>query len=67
MSSVIERWHMTVIAFGGPYGGGARIVGPLVSSKLGYDYIDRWVLSDVARQLGSTVDALKRLEEEAQR
>jgi cytidylate kinase len=54
---------MSVITLGGMSGGGARKVGPLVAEKLGADYVDRIFLSQVARQLGATVEALHQREE----
>ena len=54
---------MSVITLGGMSGGGARILGPLVAEKLGADYVDRIFLSEVAKELGATVEALHQREE----
>ena len=54
---------MAVIAMGGLSGGGGRKLGPLVAQKLGADYVDRLILTDVARHAGATVQALHQREE----
>ena len=54
---------MSVITLGGLSGGGARLLGPMVAEKLGADYVDRLILTDVARQVGATVEALHQREE----
>ena len=54
---------MSVITLGGMSGGGARILGPLVAENLGADYVDRIFLSEVAKELGATVEALHQREE----
>ena len=54
---------MAVIAMGGLAGGGARSLGPMVAQKLGADYVDRLILTDVARHVGATVEALHQREE----
>lgn len=54
---------MAVVALGGLAGGGARTLGPLVAQKLGADYVDRLILTDVARHVGATVEALHQREE----
>ena len=54
---------MAVIAMSGLSGGGARILGPLVAERLGADYVDRLILTDVARHVGATVEALHQREE----
>ena len=54
---------MAVIALGGLAGGGAGALGPLVAKRLGADYVDRLILTDVARQVGATVEALYQREE----
>ena len=48
---------------GGLSGGGGRKLGPLVAQKLGADYVDRLILTDVARHAGATVQALHQREE----
>ena len=54
---------MAVIALGSQTGGGARLIGPMVAQKLGADYVDRIVLQQAARRLGTTVGALQEKEE----
>ena len=54
---------MAVIAMGGLSGGGGRKLGPLVAQRLGADYVDRLILTNVARHAGATVEALHQREE----
>ena len=54
---------MAVIALGGLTGGGGRDLGPLVARRLGADYVDRFILTNVAREVGATVEALHQREE----
>ena len=54
---------MAVITMGGLSGGGGRSLGPLVAEKLGADYVDRLILTNVAREVGATVEALHQREE----
>ena len=54
---------MTVITMGGLSGGGGRLLGPMVAQRLGADYVDRLILTNVARHVGATVDALHQREE----
>ena len=54
---------MTVVAIGGLSGGGGRALGPLVAERLGADYVDRLILTNVARHVGATVEALHQREE----
>ena len=54
---------MTAITFGGLAGAGARSLGPLVAQRLEADYVDRLILTDVARHVGATVEALHQREE----
>ena len=54
---------MAVITMGGLSGGGGRTLGPLVAQRLGADYVDRLILTNVARQVGATVEALHQREE----
>ncbi len=49
---------MPVITMGGLEWGGARSLGPLVAEKLGADYVDKLILTDIARHVGATVNAL---------
>ncbi|MCS5650562.1 MAG: cytidylate kinase-like family protein [Dehalococcoidia bacterium] len=54
---------MYTITLGGMSGGGARDIGPLVAQKLKADYVDRIFLSNVAKDVGATVEALHQREE----
>ena len=54
---------MSVVTLGGMSGGGARVLGPIVAKRINGDYVDRRLLSEVARQVGSTVEVLQRKEE----
>ncbi len=54
---------MAVITMGGLTGGGGRLLGPIVAQKLEADYVDRLILTDAARHLGATVEALHEREE----
>lgn len=56
---------MTVITMAGLAGGGPRSLGPVVAQKLGADYVDRLILTNVARHVGATVEALHQREERA--
>ena len=48
---------MSVITLGGLAGGGARVLGPIIAERFNADYLDRIFLSNVARDLGTTVSA----------
>ena len=50
---------MTVITLGGLTGGGARTLGPIIAQKLDADYVDRLILTNVARHVGATVEDRK--------
>ena len=54
---------MSIITLGGLSGAGARTIGPAVAQALGADYVDRLILTDVARHVGATVEALHQREE----
>ena len=54
---------MAVITMGGLTGGGGRALGPMVAQRLGADYVDRLILTNVAREVGATVEALHQREE----
>ena len=56
---------MSVITLGGLAGGGARILGPKLSEKLGGDYIDRNIISTIAEELGESVESIVAKEEQA--
>ena len=54
---------MYTVTLGGMSGGGARDIGPIVAQKLKADYVDRIFLSNIAKELGATVEALHQIEE----
>ena len=54
---------MTAITVGGLTGSGGRLLGPLVAQKLGADYVDRLILTNAAREVGATVEALHQREQ----
>ena len=54
---------MSVITIGGLTGGGGRLLGPAVARELSADYVDRLILTNAARQVGATVEALHQVEE----
>ena len=54
---------MSVITLRGMSAGGARDLGPMLADKLNADYVDRIFLANVAKRLGSTVEALQIKEE----
>ena len=54
---------MSVITLGGMSGGGARILGPLLSEALKADYVDRLLLVEIAKRVGSSVQELSRKED----
>ncbi|HJO59882.1 MAG: cytidylate kinase-like family protein [SAR202 cluster bacterium] len=54
---------MYTITLGGMSGGGARDIGPIVAKKLEADYVDRIFLSNIAKDVGATVEALHQIEE----
>ena len=49
---------MTVLSIEGPAGAGKKIIGSKVAEKLHLDYVDRLILSDVAKDIGVTVEAI---------
>ena len=54
---------MSAVILDGPTGGGGRLIGPLIAKDLGYDYVDRLILTEAARHIGATVEALHQREE----
>ena len=54
---------MTTITIGSLEGGGGVELGQLVAQRLGYDYVDRLILAEAAKQAGTTVAALHEREE----
>lgn len=57
---------MPVITITGLIGSGAPEVGTEVSRKLGIDYVDRLILAEAARKMGTTVAAVAERTERAQ-
>ena len=53
---------MSVITLGGLAGGGARLLGPKLSEKLGADYIDRNIISTIAEYFHSEIINLPSLD-----
>lgn len=49
---------MPVITINGPIGSGSFEVGQIVAERLGIDYVDRMVLAEAARRIGSPVGNL---------
>jgi cytidylate kinase len=49
---------MTVITVEGRAGGGAQELGRIVARELEIDFVDRLILAEIARRVGSTVGAL---------
>jgi len=56
---------MTVITIEGRAGSGAPEIGRLVAKELGLDYVDRLLLAQIAKRVGSTVEALVQSERRA--
>ena len=54
---------MAIITIGGLTGSGGRHIGKAVAETLGFDYIDRLILSDAAKQIGATVEAMQEKED----
>ena len=54
---------MATITIGGLTGSGGRHIGKAVAAALGFDYIDRLILSEAAKQLGATVQAMQEKED----
>ena len=54
---------MAIITIGGLTGSGGRHIGMAVAEALGFDYIDRLILSEAAKQIGSTVQAMQEKED----
>ena len=50
--------NMTIITIEGRVGAGAYLLSRAVALEMGIDFVDRLVLADVARRVGSTVGAL---------
>ena len=54
---------MPIVTLSGLTGGGARKLGPAIAEQLGADYVDRFILTRAAREIGATVEALHDREE----
>lgn len=54
---------MATITIGGLTGSGGRHIGKAVAEALGFDYIDRLILSEAAKQVGATVQAMQEKED----
>ena len=54
---------MAIITIGGLTGSGGRHIGKAIAETLGFDYIDRLILSEAAKQIGSTVQAMQEKED----
>ena len=49
---------MPTIAFEGRHCSGQREPGRLVAKELGFDFVDRIMLAEIAKKVGSTVEAV---------
>jgi cytidylate kinase len=56
---------MTVITIEGRTGSGAPDIGRVVAKELGLDFVDRLLLAQIAKRVGSTVEALVETERRA--
>ncbi|MFW6195503.1 MAG: AAA family ATPase [Chloroflexota bacterium] len=56
---------MSVVTIEGSVGSGAPDVGRIVAREQGLDFVDRLLLSEIARRVGSTVEALHESERRA--
>ncbi|MBI4220591.1 MAG: cytidylate kinase family protein, partial [Chloroflexi bacterium] len=56
---------MTVITIEGRAGSGAPDLGRIVAKELGLDYVDRLLLAEIGKRVGSTVEALVETERRA--
>lgn len=54
---------MATITIGGLTGSGGRHIGKAVADKLGFDYIDRLILSEASKKIGATVQAMQERED----
>ena len=50
---------MAVVTFNGPVGAGGNEIGLLTASLLNADYVDRLILAQAAKRIGSTVEVLE--------
>ena len=57
---------MAIVTINGQRGSGAPEIGMEVAERLRYAYVDRQVLGEAAKRLGTTEQALEELEESAQ-
>ena len=56
---------MAVVTFNGPIGAGGPEVGALTARLLNSDYVDRLILAEAAKRIGSTVEVLEIKEQRA--
>jgi cytidylate kinase len=54
---------MAVVTFNGPIGAGGNEVGVLAARLLNADYVDRLILAEAAKRIGSTVEVLETKEQ----
>ena len=54
---------MSVITIGGLSGGGGRKIGPLLAKDLGFDYVDRLILTNASRSINASISAVSQIEE----
>jgi cytidylate kinase len=54
---------MAVVTLGGLTGGGGRLLGPKLAERLDADYVDRLILTNAARHVGATVEAMHQREQ----
>jgi cytidylate kinase len=53
---------MSVIALGGLWGGGARLLGPVLANKISADYVDQALLLAMTEELGLSIEELNKRE-----
>ncbi|MDP7194326.1 MAG: cytidylate kinase-like family protein [Dehalococcoidia bacterium] len=53
---------MNIVTIEGRQGSGVKILGRSVAKKLDFDFIDRLILANIAKKVGSTVEALNQVE-----
>ena len=49
---------MSIVTMSGLSGSGAQEIGALVAEQLSYDYVDRQILAEAARKMGTSVEAV---------
>ena len=55
---------MKVITIGGLTGGGGRIIGPMIARELGYEYLDREIMTKIANALNVDEKRVREIDEE---